>query len=195
MNEMSLRNKLLLFVTAILLFSSVITTLFLWAALGSANEAIVSKTKNALSDEVGHSLAGQTGLYGERIATFIIKPTVYPKSLMASSNKPTSRVSRPQVDNSSRSYCTALSAKKPRSVPSMHNLKTMVIWIKTPSGSKVPAIRLLTREHWRSIFSATLMAPLASRRLKKRPAMANMMKHSMSLAFAMANGTSAPKRS
>ena len=29
MNEMSLRNKLLLFVTAILLFSSVITTLFL----------------------------------------------------------------------------------------------------------------------------------------------------------------------
>lgn len=79
MNEMSLRNKLLLFVTAILLFSSVITTLFLWAALGSANEAIVSKTKNALSDEVGHSLAGQTGLYGERIATFINQAYRIPK--------------------------------------------------------------------------------------------------------------------
>lgn len=71
MNEMSLRNKLLFFVTAILLLSSIITTVFLWASLQNANEAIVSKTKDALSQEVSHSLAGQTGLYGERIATFI----------------------------------------------------------------------------------------------------------------------------
>ena len=71
MNEMSLRNKLLLFVTAILLLSSIITTVFLWASLQNANEAIVSKTKDALGQEVSHSLAGQTGLYGERIATFI----------------------------------------------------------------------------------------------------------------------------
>lgn len=71
MNEMSLRNKLLYFVTAILLLSSIITTVFLWASLQNANEAIVSKTKEALGQEVSHSLAGQTGLYGERIATFI----------------------------------------------------------------------------------------------------------------------------
>lgn len=71
MNEMSLRNKLLLFVTAILLFSSLVTTLFLWSALSGANEAIVNKTKDALAKEVSQSLAGQTGLYGERIATFI----------------------------------------------------------------------------------------------------------------------------
>ena len=71
MNEMSLRNKLLFFVTAILLLSSIITTVFLWASLQNANQAIVSKTKQALAQEVSHSLAGQTGLYGERIATFI----------------------------------------------------------------------------------------------------------------------------
>ena len=71
MNEMSLRNKLLFFVTAILLLSSIITTVFLWASLQNANEAIVSKTKDALGQEVSHSLAGQTGLYGERTATFI----------------------------------------------------------------------------------------------------------------------------
>ncbi len=71
MNEMSLRNKLLLFVTAILLFSSAITTMFLWSALQDANEAIVNKARNALEEEVSRSLAGQTGLYGERIATFI----------------------------------------------------------------------------------------------------------------------------
>jgi methyl-accepting chemotaxis protein len=71
MNEMSLRNKLLLFVTAILLFSSAITTMFLWSALQGANEAIVNKARNALEEEVSRSLAGQTGLYGERIATFI----------------------------------------------------------------------------------------------------------------------------
>ena len=81
MNEMSLRNKLLLFVTAILLFSSLITTLFLWSALGGANEAIVNKTKDALAQEVGKSLAGQTGLYGERIATFINQSYRVPKAV------------------------------------------------------------------------------------------------------------------
>lgn len=71
MNQMSLRNKLLFFVTTILLLSSLITTAFLWSSLQKANEAIVNKTKDALAQEVQHSLAGQTGLYGERVATFI----------------------------------------------------------------------------------------------------------------------------
>ena len=61
MNEMSLRNKLLLFVTAILLSSSIITTYFLWSALENANAAIVTKSKSALENEVRNSLARQTG--------------------------------------------------------------------------------------------------------------------------------------
>ena len=71
MNQMSLRNKLLFFVTTILLLSRLIPTAFLGSSLQNANEAIVSKTKDALAQEVRHSLAGQTGLYGERVATFI----------------------------------------------------------------------------------------------------------------------------
>ncbi len=81
MNEMSLRNKLLLFVTAILLLSSLITTLLLWSALGEANVAIVNKTKAALSEEIGKSLEGQTGLYGERVATFINQAYQTPKAV------------------------------------------------------------------------------------------------------------------
>ena len=48
MEQMSLKNKLLLFVTIILLLSSLVTTLFLWNGLQSANRDIVSKTRNAL---------------------------------------------------------------------------------------------------------------------------------------------------
>ena len=61
MKDISLKNKLLLFVTAILLLSSLVTTLFLWFGLQKANEAIVTKTRQALTTEVGQRLAGQTG--------------------------------------------------------------------------------------------------------------------------------------
>ncbi len=71
MEQMSLKNKLLLFVTIILLLSSLVTTLFLWNGLQSANRDIVSKTRNALTVEVGQRLAALSGRYGEQIATFI----------------------------------------------------------------------------------------------------------------------------
>ncbi|MCD8548194.1 MAG: methyl-accepting chemotaxis protein [Aeromonadaceae bacterium] len=71
MKELSLKNKLLLFVTAILLLSSLLTTLFLWFGLQKANHEIVSKTQEALTSEISQRLAGQAGRYGEQIATFI----------------------------------------------------------------------------------------------------------------------------
>ena len=57
MKDKSLKNKLLLFVTAILLLSSLVTTLFLWFGLQKANEAIVTETRQALTTEVGQRLA------------------------------------------------------------------------------------------------------------------------------------------
>ncbi len=101
MNEMSLRNKLLLFVTAILLSSSIITTYFLWSALENANAAIVTKSKTALENEVRHSLARQTGLYGERIATFINQayriPGVMSGTIEQAYKKPAMAPSREQL--------------------------------------------------------------------------------------------------
>ena len=101
MKDISLKNKLLLFVTAILLLSSLVTTLFLWFGLQKANEAIVTKTRQALTTEVGQRLAGQTGRYGEQIATFINQayrvPTTVAGMLSQGYVLPATAPSRPQL--------------------------------------------------------------------------------------------------
>ena len=102
MEQMSLKNKLLLFVTIVLLLSSLVTTLFLWNGLQSANRDIVSKTRNALTVEVGQRLAGLSGRYGEQIATFINQsyrvPATVAGMLSQGYEQPSTAPSRAQLE-------------------------------------------------------------------------------------------------
>ncbi len=62
MRELSLRTKLFLFVTLILIFSSCITTAILWRSLKTANQQILDKVTYAISNEVNNSLMGTSGI-------------------------------------------------------------------------------------------------------------------------------------
>ncbi|GAA4501398.1 methyl-accepting chemotaxis protein [Pseudaeromonas paramecii] len=102
MKELSLKNKLLLFVTIILLLSSLVTTLFLWFGLQNANQAIVHKTKVSLTTEISQRLAGQAGQYGEQIATFMNQayriPLTVAGMLNEGINRPEQAPARSQVE-------------------------------------------------------------------------------------------------
>ncbi len=103
MHALSLRTKLLLFVTLILLLSSAITTGMLWHSLHQANQEIVDKVTQALSDEVTHSLTGQGGIYGEQISTFINQayqtPLAVANALRQQLDNPAQALTRPQLEN------------------------------------------------------------------------------------------------
>ena len=103
MRELSLRTKLFLFVTLILIFSSCITTAILWRSLKTANQQILDKVTYAISNEVNNSLMGTSGIYGEQIATFINQayqtPLMVSAEIQASFNNPTQAMTRTQLEN------------------------------------------------------------------------------------------------
>ncbi|MFC3914501.1 methyl-accepting chemotaxis protein [Pseudaeromonas sharmana] len=110
MRELSLRTKLFLFVTLILLLSSAITTAILWQSLHKANTQIVTTVTTAQAQEVNNSLVGTSGIYGEQIATFINQayqvPMMVSQSLAQGFAVPELALSRPQLENQLRGIIT-----------------------------------------------------------------------------------------
>lgn len=102
MRELSLKTKLMLFVTLILLTSTIITTSLLWHSLSQANTQVIDKVTRQLSNEISLGLESKTGVYAEQIASFINQAYQIPlgvaDEISTSYQKPELALNRPQLE-------------------------------------------------------------------------------------------------